>query len=232
MKQRISFFVSIILIAVFTIVLVLLLTKVLSIGEAGALAISLLALFVSILSAFKNELFPFRLLIFADRLHLVATMHPSPSSPKTIQVLLPITFFNQGYNEGIVQTVSLLVKEENGEGIYKFIPQMEVDMTAFVQQNQGLNASNGLGAFVGFLLEAKHGVKKNIVFIPDIVPGKPQFTWSPGVYRFDLYVRTHNEKEKKYFSLVQEIHAHILEMLSRGQITSLYFSDTIIENEK
>jgi hypothetical protein len=230
MKQRMIFFVSISLLAVLTIILVLLLTKVVSIGDAGALAISLLAFFVSILSAFKDELFPFRLLIFADKLHLVTTLPPSQSSQKTVQVLLPITFFNQGYSEGIIQTVSLLVKEERDKTKYRFIPQIEVDMTAFIQQNKGLNASNILGAFVGFLLEAKHGIKKNIVFMPDIASEKPQFTWRPGVYHFELYVRVHNEKERKYFSLTQEIHANFLEMLSRGQVDSLYFSDTIVEN--
>ena len=63
----------------------------------------------------------------------------------SVQVLLPVTFFNQGYSEGIVETIKLIVKAEQRGTTSIFLPAMEVDMVAFVQQRQGINSSNMLG---------------------------------------------------------------------------------------
>jgi hypothetical protein len=166
MIQRTVVYFSSLLIALATAFLVLILSKIIPLVNALPLGISLLALIVSILSSFKNELFPFRLSVFSDGLHLVAAGVIPPLSGVTIQVLLPITFLNQGYSESIIKNIRLVVTGEKSRVRKEFLPAFELDMAAFVQQNKGLNARNVLGAFVGFLLEAKKAVKKDIVFTP------------------------------------------------------------------
>jgi len=223
MKQRSMFYISSILIAL-VIILALLLFKVIPFSNAVALGISIIALIVSILSSFKNELFPFELSVFTDRLHLVACESLPPITGKSIVVLLPITFFNRGYSEGIIQEIKLFVKAKKS-GIQKeFLPSFEVDMAAFIQQRKGLNASNSLGVFVGFLLEAKRAVKKNIVFGPKVESGTSPYFWQPDIYTFEIFVQVYGEKEaKKYFELKQEIDKNALTMLATGKFQSLYF---------
>ena len=224
MKQRFMFILSTVLIAILTAVLVLVLTSIISLVDALPLGISLLALIVSILSSFKDELFPFQLYVFADGLHLVRTPALPPNSDMiSIVILLPVTFFNRGYSEGIVQSIRLKVIGEKSGFKHDFLPSVEVDMGAFVQQKVGLNASNTIGTFVGFLVESKKAVKKNIVFTPLIEKGKNNvLIWQPDIYYFELHVQTFSEKKpKKYFEFKQEIHSGDFMILEKSN--SLFF---------
>ena len=201
MKQNIMTYLYTIVIAIVTTLLILLLSKLVALSDALTLGISILAVIFTAVTAFKNELFPFRLSVFSDTLHLVTGKLMSDPSKIAISVMLPITFFNRGYSEGIIETIKLIVKAE--EGITSdFLPMMEIDMVAFVQQGKGINSSNMLGAFVGFLLEPKRAVKKFIVFIPKVGVGIPIFNWSPDNYTFELYIQNYGDKKpKKYFEL-------------------------------
>jgi len=224
MKQRFSFILSTVLIAILTAVLVLVLTSIISLVDALPLGISLLALIVSILSSFKDELFPFRLSVFADGLHLVKTpaVPPNPDMA-SIVILLPVTFFNRGYSECVVQSIRLKVKGEKTGFEHDFLPSVEIDMGVFIQQKVGLNASNTTGTFVGFLLESKRAVKKNIVFTPLIEKDKNNIlVWQPDVYCFELYVYNYGEKKsKKYFEFKQKIHSSDFKFLKNSN--SLFF---------
>ncbi len=223
MRQRSMVFILII-IALVTSFLVLLLSKIIPLSNALPLGISLLALFVSILSSFKNELFPFRLSIFSNMIHLVAVKPITPFPGKSIVVLLPITFFNQGYSEGIIEEVELILTSEKSKIRTEYLPISEIDMVSFMQQMKGLNSSNTLGAFAGFLLEPKRAMRKNIVFSPMIEPGFPPVIWQPGVYSFEIFVKVYGEKEnKKYFEIKQTIDENSLRSLVTGKIESLVF---------
>lgn len=143
MKLRITFVISTILIAILVAFVVLTLTTLVSLVDALPLGISILALIVSILSSFKDELFPFNLSVFADGLHFVKTPALPPNSDITsIVILLPVTFFNRGYSEGIVQTMRLRISTEKTRFDHEFLPSFEIDYAAFVQQKVGLNVSN------------------------------------------------------------------------------------------
>ncbi len=175
------------------------------------------------ITAFKNELFPFRLLLFIDAIYLVAGELLPPKSGVSVQVLLPITFINRGYSEGIVENISLDVTKENEKSVYKFLPAMEVDMVALMQQKKGINSSNMLGMFHGFLLGQKQGHKKNVIFTPSVKTDEPEFYWSPGIYTFKLYVKVYGEgKSKPLFVMKQNIRANALDLLLSRNVQVLY----------
>jgi hypothetical protein len=170
------------------------------------IALSVIALFVSILSAFKNDIFPYNLQVFAEGLHLVKASAMPPSKGITIQVLLPVTFFNKGYGECFIKKVHLIVKPLNLGGEFIFLPAVEIDMQAFMRQKIGINTSNTIGSFVGFLLDSKKGIVKNIVFTPQAGPDKHQFNWIADSYTFEIHVLVEGEKKfKKYYELKQDI---------------------------
>jgi len=224
MKQRIGTYLLTLLITIVTTLLVLLLSKLVTLSDAAALGISILAVIFTAVSAFKNELFPFRLSIFTDSLHLVTGKLMSDPRVTTLQVLLPITFFNQGYSEGIIETIKLIVKAEQRGTVNDFLPAMEVDMVAFVQQRKGINSSNMLGAFVGFVLEPKRAVQKFILFTPKVDNETSAFVWQADNYTLERYIQTHGEKRpRKYFVLKQKIDNNTLFLLSSGKVQNLFF---------
>lgn len=168
--------------------------------------ISVIALLVSIISAFRNDIFPYNLQIFSEGLHLIKTPALPPSTGVAIVVLLPVTFFNKGYGECFVKKVHLVVKQLKTEGNFIFLPAVEIDMQAFMRQGKGLNASNINGSFVGFLLESKKGIMKNIVFTLESGPDKPILNWVEDSYTFEIQVLVEGEKGfKKYYEINQEI---------------------------
>jgi hypothetical protein len=224
MKQKVVTYLYTIVIAIVTTLLVLLISKLVTLSDALTLGISILAVIFTGVTSFKNELFPFRLSVFSDSLHLVTGKLISDPRVITIQVLLPNTFFNRGYSEGIIETIKLIVKAEQHGTTNVFLPMMEIDMVAFIQQRKGINSSNMLGTFVGFLLEPKRAVKKFVVFSPKIGQGIPVFNWSPDKYTFELYVQNYGDKKpKKYFELSQNIDINSLILLSSGKTQSLFF---------
>jgi hypothetical protein len=224
MKQRITTYLSVLVITIVTTLLVLFLSKLVTLSDAITLGISILAVIFTAVTAFKNELFPFRLSVFTDSLHLVTGRLMSDPHAISIQVLLPITFFNRGYSEGIIETIKLIVKAKNLGTESQFITMMEVDMVAFIQQKKGINSSNMLGAFVGFLLEPKRAIKKYIVFCPKLGKDIPIFYWSPDIYTFEIYIKTFGDKKPmKYFELTQNIDKESLLSLSSGKFQSLFF---------
>ena len=223
MKQRIGTYLLALFITIITTLLVLLLSKLISLSDAASLGISILALIFTIVTSFKNELFPFRLSIFSDSLHLVSGKLMSDPSVTTLQVLLPISFFNKGYSEGIIETVKLAVKSKQRGTTSDFLPVMEVDMVAFVQQGKGINTSNMLGAFVGFVLEPKRAVQKFILFTPKVDNKTPPFVWQADDYIFEIYIQIHGEKRpKKYFEIKQKIDNNMLLLLVSGKVQNLF----------
>lgn len=193
-----------------------------SLSEALPYSLSILSFFISILSSFREELFPFRLTIFADSVHLVSSEAMPPASGIAVMLLLPITFSNSGYSEGIIQTVKLVVKGEKSKVQHDFLPAVEVDMVAFMQQMKGVNATNSLGTFVGFVLEPKKSIRKHIVFSAKIDPKQPPFVWQPDIYYFELHIKVYGEKKsRKYFEIRQKIHTNVLQMLATGKAKTI-----------
>lgn len=201
----------------------LLLMQLVSLSDAFPIGISIVALIFSIISSFKDELFPFRLTTFIDGLFLVAAKPMTQSTNVTVQVLLPITFFNRGYSEGVIQNIKLSVKAESETTLWSFMPILEVDMTAFMQQHKGLNASNIENVFVGFLLGGKRGIKKNILFTASTEEKNAIFEWKPNIYRFELYIQIFGEdKMKKYATLHRNIGINSFTMLANGQTNVVF----------
>jgi hypothetical protein len=223
MRQRAIFYATAILIALAISILVLLLSRVLPLFYALPFGLSLLALIVSVLSSFKNELFPFRLSVYSNGLHLVTTAALPTRSGTSIGVLLPVTFINQGYAEGVVEYVALVIRTRKGGFKWDFLPVAEIDMKAFVQQNKGPNATNTLGFLVGFVLESKRALEKNILFAQKMQPDSSPLVWQPDEYTFEIYVKTLGErKPRRLFAFRQEIRENTLRLLATGKAHAVY----------
>ena len=96
-------------------------------------------------------------------------------------------------------------------------------MKLFIQQNKGINASNTLGAFVGFLLESRTGIKKNIVFTPLQSDKTHEFYWKAGLYKFIIFGKVYGKNDfQAYFNVEQEISSKSLQMLMTNT-NSLFF---------
>jgi hypothetical protein len=196
-------------------------------SDAIPYGLSILAFFISILSSFREELFPFQLTVFADGLTLVAAGSLPPASGITLMVLLPITFSNIGYREGVIQSIKLVVKNEENKGHRDFLPGVEVDMALFMQQMKGINATNSVGNFAGFVLEPKKTIRKNLVFSARVDPEQKSFVWQPDTYIFELYAKVYGDKKfRKYFELKQKIASNALSMLATGKSKVVYFMDS------
>ena len=190
-----------------------------------SIVISFIALAVSIISAFKTEIFPYNLKIFADGLHLAAAGAIPPDQGITVQVLLPITFFNRGYGECFIEKLKLIVKQKDNNDAFVFLPSFEIDMEALAQQNKGVNASNITGTSFGFLLESKKGLKKNILFTPSSSNESQNFIWKGGTYIFEIWAKAFDEKMmKKYYEFEKEIGKKLLSMLSSGNAKILFLN--------
>ncbi len=155
------------------------------------LGLSIASLAVAILSAFKNELFEFSLAVFGAEV-ILAQARPVHAE---LTVILPLSFVNTGYAEGVVEWIALkLVRTADGQ-FAVLHPTLEIDQLKFWQGRHYLHADNTIGTFSSFPLESKKVIVKSILFV--IPEGKPPFALAEGEYRFDIYVKASNMKRAK-----------------------------------
>ncbi len=153
------------------------------------LGLSIASLIVSILSAFKNELFD-----FAPRLVGGALMLPQ-TEPRSdnLQFVLPLSFVNTGYAEGIIEWVALKFVPTVGGEEFVCDPIAEIDLTKFLQGRRHLHAENILGAFLPFPLESKKSIGKAILFSPQLSADEQPRLFVLGEYRMDVYLKASSE---------------------------------------
>jgi len=109
-------------------------------------------------------------------------------------VILPLSFVNTGYGEGVVEWVVVKVVRIADSHFSVLHPAQEVDLLKFWQVKRYLHADNLIGTFASFPIESKKVVAKSIVFV---TPGGKTFDLVEGEYRFDIYVKASNGRKAK-----------------------------------
>ena len=146
------------------------------------------SLAASVLSAFKNELFE-----FAPRLLGGALLLPQTSPPTaSLQLLLPISFINTGYAEGVIEWVALKLVPSDGGDSFVYEPSLEIDLMKFTQGRRGLHADSTIGAFHPFPLESKKSVNEPILCLPRAAPDGKVTQLPTGTYRMDICLEASN----------------------------------------
>lgn len=148
------------------------------------LGLSIGSLAIAILSAFKNELFEFAPAVLGSEVILT---HPRLN--QEFAMILPLSFVNTGYAEGIVEWVAVKLVHIADGHFSALHPIFEVDLLKFWQGKHYLHAENTIGTFASFPMESKKVVVKSILFA---VPEGRRFALVKGEYRFDIYLKANN----------------------------------------
>ena len=150
------------------------------------IGLSIASLVVAILSAFKNELFEFAPAVLGSEVILV---QPRPTP---LTVILPLSFVNTGYAEGVIEWVAVkLVRIADGH-FTVLHPTLEIDQLKFWQGRHYLHADNIIGTFASFPMESKKVVVKSILF--SVQEGQT-LDLVEGEYRFNIYVKASNARK-------------------------------------
>ncbi len=159
------------------------------------LLISVIALAISLVSAFKNELFDFKLLAVPGEIALLGSGNPAD---KTFSIIQSIIFINQGYGHGVVEAFVLKIHGPGGVKLYT--PFAEIDFQKFIQIRKPLHAEHFRGALGPIVLGSKEATQKFALFTQEKNHAKYPYTeWSPGKYRFELWVTTAGSKTPQAF---------------------------------
>jgi hypothetical protein len=152
------------------------------------LLISVIALAVSLVSNFKNELFGFRLNVITTGITLAC---PSAPSHRSMAIILPTYFINEGYGCGVIEWIAMKIINSNDNSIKQYIPIAEVDYVKFIQGKHVLHSENIMNSFDSFPLGAREVKQKYVLLTQDEKNSKYPFNeWLPGDYVFEIYVKT------------------------------------------
>jgi hypothetical protein len=157
------------------------------------LIISIVALVTALIGTFKNELFPFDFRLIPGEVIFAVPTSPSHHS---LQIVLALSFINEGYGQGVIEWIALKIKTKNTVKLYT--PIAEIDYEKFLQGKRKLHAENIKGSFGPFTLGAREAVKKYILFSQEENNSKYPFNeWSEGDHKFEIWVKTSNEEKAK-----------------------------------
>ncbi len=209
-------FVSLVLVAVFTICALALANATMS--QYLSAAISLAALLVSVVSAFKEDVFPFRPVAAVDEIILAPTTLPSHDS---LALVVPITFVNTGYGAGLIE--GLTIKVQGATGVKVYAPLAEVDFQKYISGKRALHADNIIGTFNVFRLGARESVKKYVLFSQQENSTRYPFNaWTPGSHEFVLYAKHSASAHPTVLASINyEISANVLSSYKSGVGASL-----------
>ena len=161
MKTYLRVLILILSFSLASIILLFALQILFDIKDSFAIAISLVALVVSVISSFKNELFGFSLKIISGELILA---YPSAESHESLALIFPLSFINQGYGEGIVESLAIKVIHTESKIVKLYSPLLEIDIQKFLQGKRRLHAENIIEEFAAFPLNSKEAVKNILYF--------------------------------------------------------------------
>lgn len=157
-----------------------------------ALVISIIALLGSAISIFKEDFFPFQLRVLSGDV-LFLNNQPNPA----IDLVLTITFINQGYIDGIVELIALKVTNSKGnKKIYVACNELDNRLVFnLIRQPQTSTSAILPLPFSAFPLHARQSLKKHIGFAWSI---SSDFTrWEVERYKFELYLKLGQWKKLK-----------------------------------
>jgi len=156
--------------------------------------ISVVSLIVSLIAAFKSEFLNFNLSIINDEV-IIST---PDKKPENISLIVPISFVNEGYGNGIIEWIAIKIIKEADDNIKLYTPIAEIDLQEFIQGKRKLHASNIKTGFSSFILSSKEAMKKHILFTQELDNKEyPLSAWEPGKYKFEIYVKINNIEKPK-----------------------------------
>ncbi|MEW6497504.1 MAG: hypothetical protein AB1589_34125 [Cyanobacteriota bacterium] len=157
-----------------------------------ALVVSIIAILCSLISIFKEDFFPFQLKVLSGDV-IFLNHQPNPA----IDLVLTITFINQGYIDGIVELIALKVTNSKGnKKIYVACNELDNRLVFnLIRQPQTSTSAILPLPFSAFPLHARQSLKKHIGFAWSI---SSDFTrWEVERYKFELYLKLGQWKKLK-----------------------------------
>lgn len=155
------------------------------------IAISIVSLIISLVSAFRGQLFPFQLKVLPGGLCYVrhSAVSSDESSTDELDLVLPLSFINSGYGDGVIDGVAVKVLDKAGTAML-YLPAMEIDLKAFVQGISIPSKANLIGLYMPFPLHTRQSVHKVWLFTQDSAQNPyPKARWHPGSYRIEYFIK-------------------------------------------
>ena len=131
-----------------------------------SILISVAALVISILTIAKSTYLPSRMSIIAGDNYIVDPNKPGNLNPGFI---IPITFMNLGYGDCVVETLCLILTEEDGTKLL-YEPITEIDIKSLIQDQHKVHGTNVVNAYMSFGLFGRSSVKKAFLFHQKLDP--------------------------------------------------------------
>lgn len=123
--------------------------------------------------------------ILIDSVGLPAISAPSH---KSLAIMLPIVFVNDGLRTAIIEWIALKVISHDLVKFYT--PIAIVDYQKLIQGKRYLHAENIIGHFTEFALLTKSSKEICIAFSQEETNEKYPFSeWKPGTYKFKIYIK-------------------------------------------
>ena len=158
--------------------------------------ISIISLCIALLGTFKEVVFPFELKVLNDTVII-----PFPRDNQgELPLIVPLSFVNMGYGDGVIEWVALKIVSESGEDIKLYGPIAEVNLEKLIQGKRNLHAENIEEGFSSFLLKSRESTKRHILFLQEIDNDKyPKSKWSEGKYQIHVFVKISSVNVAKEF---------------------------------
>ena len=155
------------------------------------ITISIISLIVSLFAAFKDDLLPFNLSVLSDSVIITS----SDKTVENIEIILPISFINNGHGAGVVEWIAVKIKNKNTNSIKLYTPVAEIEMATFIKNKRKLHAENIETGFSSFIISSKESIKKHILLMQEMEnKNYPYSSWEIGEYQLDIYVKTNKKK--------------------------------------
>jgi len=184
------------------------------------LLIALFALLGSIFVGFRDKFEKFDISIISNQIILTNL----GSTLDDIGIILPITFINKSYGNGVIEWFAIKVINTNDIlNPQQYEPQVEVDYPKFLtERKEGKVPAKSI--FTSFYMKQKESILKHILLSrkagDENYPGKG---WSIGKYKFEIYVKiAENDKPHLYETLEVNIDEKRYNSLLIGHPISIF----------
>jgi len=165
-----------------------------------AIVISALALTGSMAAAFKEQIFSFKLSVSSNT--VIFAVPDNKNELKSIPLVLPVNFINNGYGSGIIDEVKLFIEKD--EVKMEYWSMIEVDLTKYVQGigNGRITTENILGQGISsVILNSRDVATRSIVFYRNLDEMRDtNKEWTQGKYYFNIWVKLSGEKDGRVYN--------------------------------
>lgn len=167
--------------------------------NVASIVISIIALVLSCIGVFRNEIFPFNLKVYSRDVVAPVTDKPQLNN---VPIALRMLFVNEGYGNGIIDHIILLVTGEKDKSTKIYRPTDEIDIAEFVNSGKTIEAYMGKH-FTPFLISGKSSIVKDILFGQEIDNEKyPLTNLQLDKYTLEIYIKFANNKKYKLYATI------------------------------